>query len=136
MDSNEVSFDKPGYDGRLNYHAILKQYMMAIAQSSYRKDFADWSLLLRDIFGMIAPYIKSDLAALSKKEINQCELMVAIMNNCVDVANKNIIAGLLRRRLREATDNLYERSKHLLLPVKLDTPQELNEEEFLRGSDL
>lgn len=136
MKDDQIVFDKPGYDGRLNYHAILKQYMVAIAQASYNNNYQSWSILLRDAYGLVAPFIKSTDAAESKKEIEKCDNLVNVYNSCTSKQNQNQVYGLLRKKLRESTDNLYSRSKHLLLPVKTDSNDTFDAEEFMRGSDL
>jgi len=132
----EISFDKPGYDGRLNYHAILKGYMIAIATTSFNDDYRSWAKLLRDMYGFVAPYIKSDDAELSKNEIELCENSIEVGNSCVVRSNQNIVLNIVRKKLREATDNLYSRAKHLLLPVKSEGEQTFDENNFMGESDL
>ena len=134
--STEISFDKPGYDGRLNYHAILKGYMVAIAQASYEDNYQAWAKLLRDMCGFVAPFIKSDDAQTSKNEIDKCESVMNISKSCIIKSNESAMLTIVRKKLRDATDNLYSRSKHLLLPVKSDSEQILDEDEFMKGSDL
>lgn len=137
MDAEKaVSFDKPGYDGRLNYHAILKGYMVAIATASYQDDFASWVKLLMDVRGFVAPYIKSDEALKSEEEISKCESILNISYSCIQKSNQVAMQSIIRKRLRKATDNLYNSAKHLMLPVKSDTESELDMDEFFRGSDL
>lgn len=135
-DPENISFDKPGYDGRLNYHAILKQYMVAIADASYNNNLNNWARLLRDMFGMIKPYIKSDDATACKSDIERCESLVSVMSSCFNRNNQQSISITLRKNLRNATDDLYFKAKHLLLPVKTNDNQTFNEDEFMRGSDL
>lgn len=137
MDEEErVSFDKPGYDGRLNYHAILKGYMIGVANASYAEDYGSWAKLLRDMYGFVAPYMKSNDAQNCKKEIEKCESFINISKSCVMKSNEATMLTVVRKRLRDATDNLYLKAKHLLLPVKSEGDDHFDEEDFLRGSDL
>lgn len=130
------SFDKPGYDGRINYHNLLKQYMIAIAEASYMDDFSSWSKLLRDMYGLVRPFIKVSDAELSRIEIEKCESYVNISKTCIMKTNEIAMLSIVRNRLSVARDNLYDRSKHLLLPTKSDAEESFDAESFMKGSDL
>lgn len=134
-ETKEEGFDKPSYDGRLEYYKVLKAYMLAVAKSSSTEDFSLWLRMLRGMFALVKSFIKeSDAVAIKSRFISIKNQLMSMDKSHINA--KTMMARKIDDELQDVTEDIFEAAKHLLLPLSSDSIMEFNEDEFVRGSDL
>lgn len=133
--NNDESFDKPGYDGRLQYYKIIGGFMKGISESSLSNNYDAWFNLIHCMFDMVCPFIRKPDEL--KKEIEKVEKIVySNSSTSTNHSNQYILNRNVEKKLHELTGKLYTAAKHMLLPIQEETDTEYSTEEFFRGSDL
>ena len=128
----DESFHKPGYDGRLAYIDVMKEFMMAISKSSIAMDYPLWFNSLRGYFSVTSPFMSSKDRVEIKQQFKKIETRhKSIMNASISEDNKNnLLDSSLCGSLHEVTDMMYSKTRHLLLPANYEDEDELTEEGF------
>jgi len=136
-DEEPKIYTKPGYDGRLEYFKVLKDYMINIANAQFMGDFAAWLRLLRGMFALVQPYINPvDATKINAMITTIRQQYTTINSDTIHGCNKKVINGFLDNKLQTLMELLYTSSKHLLLPTQPVDDDEYDFDSFAKGSDL
>jgi len=135
--SEDNSFNKPSYDGRLQYYKLAGSYMTSIAAASLNDNFILWLELINGLFDIFYPFIKPTDITEIEKQIEECDKNIDILaQSSNNKTNQLTLNKFLEKKLHVLTRKLYCSSKHMLLPIKSEENDNLNVEDFLEGSDL
>ena len=129
-DSNE--FDKPSFDGRLQYYKVIKGYMGGIAEASSNSDFNAWFRLIRGLFALVKGFIEPSKATELKDTMRKLKYNMIMINNNPDACN---LLNYIDDSLQDLTEDLFQVSKHLMLPITKDANGEFNLDELFRGAE-
>jgi hypothetical protein len=135
MGTNE-RYTKPGFDARIHYYDIVKAYMINIVYTTVSGDYPKWMLLIRSLYNLICPYIKTPEALKKKIMDTQRRVDQWTIFKCTNRANQMVADSYIENKLQELTEELYTSAKHMLLPIKSDEITEYDTREFIEGSDL
>jgi len=110
---------KPAYDGRLQYFDVIKLYMQNIANSQCLGDFITWHRLLNGLLAVTKGYADSDDIIKVKAQLYTIQINLGRFSADaqLDSTNKSLLITMIDRQLQDATELLYEITKHLYLPI-------------------
>lgn len=126
--ANEVA-KSTGYDARLQFLEVLGSIMRAKAVAVANNDSYMQERLLRQMLYMMRPFIKP----------SQYDELIQSLNIAKKFLAKKDprFSYYIEKNLDAADSMIYERTAHVLLPVKTDDMQEdIDWEKFMRESDL
>lgn len=138
MAAEEESYNKPGYDGRLEFYKHLKDYWDGLSNSALSGDLDIWIRYLRGYFARTREFIRPKLREeISKKFVilNQLNLKLNL-GGAMGQVDKFILENKMINTIQLLEDDLFSGTKALLLPMKAEEEEEWDIQQFLRESDL
>lgn len=123
---------KVEYDARQQYYIILRGYLANIASASAMGEHSAWLRLLRGMFNLVNPFISRKDSEYIKKQM----VFLSKQRSSIDGyrINEKQLQAFMDDRLNEITEKLYMSCRHLLVPVRMATMDDFDEDEFLRQS--
>ena len=137
MAEHEDSYNKPKFDGRLEYYKVLKEYLTTFGIAQIQNNY---TIMLRTIEGMYFmsfPFIRKANADNLKKDITKAWQLVAI--NKKNTVSREPIRRELEHLMFKMKEDVFFTMKDLLLPVNEIDPEHDEKsfiEQFERESDL
>ncbi len=132
MDDDREEFDKPSFDGRLQYYKVMKGYMGGIAEASTGADFDSWFRLIRGLFALVKGFLKPDKAKELKEQMNLVKRNLIVISTNEDAGN---LVHYIDDSLQDLTEDLFEVSKHLMLPMNKDDDADFNLDDLFKGGE-
>lgn len=136
MDEPKDKFNKPGFDARQHYYNILTGMIKSICQFSYEEDFRSWLKMVKQMAGLVSPFIEPDNKIILKEKIKKLDSLINVQSSCNGINNKSMLSANLSIDLQEVTDDIYNFAKHMLLPIKIENDGDYKSADFFGGSAL
>lgn len=126
-------YKKVGYDARLQYYEVLRKLMIEASRAALMGDHPLWYKGLRLIYSMIKPYIR-------KVDVNELDDLFLKANNLllsrIDNRYSNSVNNKVYSLLTLIDDRLHISARDMFLPTADREADDIDWDEFLRGSDL
>lgn len=122
-----------GFDGRSVYFRIFEKHSLGITQAVIDNDFEMWHSLLRTMYSMLRPFMAADRV----KEIDENFRKVGqtINNYTFRGRDEGLYYVVMKRRLHDLNEQIYDGASHMLLPKKSET-DDFEDGLFGEGSDI
>ena len=132
--TTEKKGNKPSYDARLKYLDLLEKVMSGLISISFQRDHNGWARSLRTIYSIVTPFWTN---IEKKKEIKQAiEILIIEITESKTIRVTERLRSYFDNELFRIQDDIFEYSKHILLPVEGTEETDLDIEQFWRDSDL
>lgn len=136
MSKNQTEdFTKPGFDARMEYYKVVREYMVNIAKAQYESNISGWIRLLLGLFALVKGYLKPDDAKKIKEELRSVSIKLDNTKRSYSASNAVVMINV-DRQLQNLTEDIYSAAKHMLLPIKDNEDDTFDEDAFTKGSDI
>lgn len=120
--------DKPHYDARLQYYAVLKSAMDAQVVAMINNDYFLLERSLRQLLSMVRKFTKIVDYNQMRDNLNKAKRYLLMNNSSYDY--------YIDKLLEEVQEEIYYKAAQVFLPFSEDVNEEFDMDEFLRGSGL
>ncbi|MHA1880251.1 MAG: hypothetical protein ACTSYG_07615 [Candidatus Heimdallarchaeota archaeon] len=129
----EAQNTKVNYDARLNFYEVIGGIWKGIVLAGINQDTELEFNLLRDMFSMIAPYIKpADKTTLHQK-LNLIKIYFSMSKE--GNSRERISTKEIKDKIYEFKMDFFEAGKHMWIPTQEKDNDEYNFEDIMRGNE-
>lgn len=128
-------YHKPTFDGRINYHLIIKQHLELISRCIVSRDYNVWFSALSSTYALVSPFVKNPEEI--KLELNKIERTISVSNTLNNNILTKQITTILNKQLQDTTEKIYNSSKDLFLTTKSEEfSDEFDVDKWMRESEV
>jgi len=133
MEGEEYKYNKPNFDGRLNYYNHLKSYWDGLAQATFEDNYDMRYKALRGYFARTRPFIKD-----KDKLSNLFKTVLALIRQLHEFSKSNqpYILNKITDMLQDIEDELFMATKDMLVSTKDEDDDEFDYEQWAKESGM
>lgn len=131
----EEQFRKVSFDARIHYYKVVEEYMKSIAKTQAESSLEEWFRLIVGLASIIKPFIQIKDKQQIETSIDELRKKIRMRGgNSPYMKGRKVIEYVIDVELQKLTDQVYQASKHMLLPFGETEDEEFDVEAFMKRS--